>query len=87
MTPGTFLKNLHRKALVGNLRIAFKQFVRDLKQNGTEEEKLMVDRWILNKGPTQRRLDKESRKSRKGALIEMQRNATRNAKRKRSGGK
>lgn len=86
MKASKHLKRLHRKAVRGNLDVSFKQFVRELASSGSEDDKVAADSWRLNKGPTQRRLDKEDRKKRKGAIIEVQRQATRTAKRKRSGG-
>lgn len=87
MRAGKALKRLHKKALRGNRSISLKELSRELSKTGSEDEKLIVDGWHLNKGPTQRQLDKEERRKRKGGLIELQRSATHAAKRKRSSGK
>lgn len=86
MKAGKALKRLHRKALIGNRSISLKQLARELLREGREEETIAVATWHLNKSPVQRRLDKEDRLRRKGGVIELQRSATRTAKRKRSGG-
>lgn len=86
MSAATSLKRLHRKALTGNRRVSLKDFARELLKEGSDDEKTFVDGWFLNKGPTRRLIDKKDRQSRKGAMIEVQRSATRAAKRKRAAG-
>lgn len=86
MKAGKVLKRLHRKAIIGNRFISLKQLARELIVEGREEEKLAVESWRLNKSPAQRKSDKEDRRKRKGGIIELQRQATRTAKRKRGAG-
>jgi len=86
MSAATSLKHLHRQALRGNRDVSLKNFARELIKDGSDEDKAIARQWFLNKGPTQRRQDKKDRWARKGGRIELERNATHAAKRKKSQG-
>lgn len=81
------VKNLFATFVKNNEGVAFpslKAFVRNLKKNGTDDERSAATQWFANKGGLQERSAKKERLKLKGGRIALEKAATKSARTKRS---